>query len=192
MDYTAIQFLSRTKMDVPIVYHSRETTTAALLPLVTELERIYDVTGIKPVIALERQNGGTFLMDQLAAMNRAYKFELFKMPTAGRIDAPDPVRYGWDTNSATRPIMLQDLKQVIDNHIIKLYDKETVAELFSFVVVQTTSSWKAQAEVGAHDDLVMSLAGAVQLHQQVPSQQNSIIDVSGFPDEKLFTKDGWY
>lgn len=190
-DYTAGQFLSRTKMDVPIVLHTRETTTSVLVPLVQKLEEIYDTTQIKPVIALERQNGGTFLMDQIAAMNRNYKFELFKMPNVGRVDAPEAIRFGWDTTSASRPTMLQDLKQAIDNHLIKLYDKETVAELFSFIVVQTSSSWKAQAEVGAHDDLVMSLAIAYQLHQLVQTVDFGKIDVSGFPDQEIF-KDGWY
>lgn len=37
--------------------------------------------------------------------------------------------------------------------------------MFSFVEVQTTTSWRAAAEKGAHDDLIMSLAGVWQLYQ---------------------------
>jgi len=37
--------------------------------------------------------------------------------------------------------------------------------MFSFIISQTSTSWKAQAEQGAHDDLIMSLAIAWQLYQ---------------------------
>jgi len=167
MDYTAGQFFSKTKLDVPIVYHSKITTSEFTNTVGRSLEAIYDMTGITPTIAYERQNGGVFEMDRLASMNRGGKFEIFRMPTLGREDAPEAVRFGWDTTSASRPAMLQDLKEAIDKQVIRIYDQETIDEMFSFVVVQTTSAWKAQAEKGAHDDLVMSLAIALQLHQQV-------------------------
>lgn len=61
--------------------------------------------------------------------------------------------------------MLSMLKEAIDNRLITIYDKPTVNEMFSFIVSQTSSSWKAQAEQGAHDDLIMALAGAWQLYQ---------------------------
>ena len=61
--------------------------------------------------------------------------------------------------------MLSMLKEAIDKRLPTIYDKPTVNEMFSFVVMQTSSSWKAQAERGAHDDLIMSLAGAWQLYQ---------------------------
>jgi len=49
--------------------------------------------------------------------------------------------------------------------ILTIYDKITIEELYSFVVVRTTATVKAQAEQGMHDDLVMSLAIAWQLYQ---------------------------
>ena len=165
-DYTAAQFLSKTKVDVPLVYHSKQTTTSFTNELVLVLEKINDTTGKKPLVAYERNNGGVFELDRLAALNRLNKYEIFKMPNVGRVDPPEAVKLGWSTNTATRPTMLQDLKNAIDNKVLTIYDKPTVTELYSFVVVQTTSSWKAQAEKGAHDDLVMSLAISWQLYQQ--------------------------
>ena len=61
--------------------------------------------------------------------------------------------------------MLSDLKDMVDKGIATIYDRQTIEELFSFVIAKTSSSWKAQAEKGAHDDLVMALAGAWQLYQ---------------------------
>jgi len=164
-DYTAAQFFSKTKLDVPLVYHSPKTTTTFTNQLVLVLEKINDITGIKPIVAYERNNGGVFELDRLAALNRLNKYEIFKMPNAGRDNPPDPVRLGWSTNTATRPTMLQDLKNAIDNKVIKIYDKKTINELYSFVVVRTTNTWKAQSEQGSHDDLVMSLAISLQLYQ---------------------------
>ena len=165
-DYTAAQFLSKTKIDVPLVYHSKKTTTSFTNELVLVLEKIANTTGVKPLVAYERNNGGVFELDRLAALNRLNKYQIFKMPNAGRTDPPEAVRLGWSTNTSTRPTMLQDLKNAIDKKVLKIYDKPTIAELFSFVVVQTSSGWKAQAESGAHDDLVMSLSISWQLYQQ--------------------------
>ncbi len=165
-DYCAVQFLSKTKLDVPLVYHSKTIATNMTNEIFPILEKLFDVTGVKPVIAYERQNGGAFEMDRLAGLNRNNKFEIFKMVNRGNVDNPDATKLGWDTNTATRPTMLQDLKDAIDHNTLQVYDKPTITELYSFVLVQMTSSIKAQAERGAHDDLVMSLAGAWQLYQQ--------------------------
>ena len=190
-DYTAGQFLSKTKLDVPIVYHSRITTSEFTNTLPRSLEQIYEMTGVRPVVAYERQGGGVFELDRLAGMNRANKYEVFKMPTLGRQDAPEAVKYGWDTTSATRPSMLQDLKEAIDKRVLRLYDEVTITELYSFVIVNTTSSWKAQAERGAHDDLVMSLAVALQVHQQVRLETMDALKIE-FPKGDLFRRGGFY
>lgn len=164
-DFCSAQFLSATKLDVPLVYHKNTIVTDMTRNIFPELEKIADKTGIKPVVAYERQNGGAAEMEQLAALNRANKVTLFMMPSMGRVDAPQEVRYGWDTNTATRPTMLLQLKEAIDKQLLKIYDKPTITEMFSFIEVKTSSSWKAQAEVNAHDDLVMALAISWQLYQ---------------------------
>ena len=165
-DYCAAQFLSKTKIDVPLVYHSKTIATEMTNTLYPVLEKIFDTTGIKPVVAYERNAGGTFEIDRLASMNRLGKYMLFKMPTMGNINQTDPIKYGWDTNTATRPAMLSQLKEAIDNKLLMVYDKITIEEMYSFIVTRTTATVKVQAEAGCHDDLVMSLAIAWQLYQQ--------------------------
>lgn len=103
-------------------------------------------------------------MDRVAAMNFNGKFEIFRMPNYGRDNPSEGVRLGWDTNSATRSKGLQELKDVVDKGILIVYDALTIEELLSFIVVKTTSSTKAQAERGSHDDLVMALMIAWQLY----------------------------
>lgn len=164
-DYCACPFMSVTKLDFPLLYHSRGLTNDMTNAIYPVLEKIYDVTYLKPVIAYERNFGGVFELERLAALNRLNKYTIFKMPTYGRDDNSEAVKLGWDTNTATRPKMLQDWKEAIDKRLPRIYDKQTITEHYSFIVSQTSSSWKAQAEKGAHDDLVISHAGCWQLGQ---------------------------
>lgn len=166
-DYCATQFLSKTNLDVPLVYHSRVLATE-MTPLIhLELEKIYDQTGVKPVVAFERNNGGVAEIERLATLNRDSKYRIYTEKTnIGTTDTTtETVRLGWTTSSASRPTMLSMLKEAIDNKLFRIYDKPTVNEMFSFIVSQTSTSWKAQAEQGAHDDLIMALAIAWQLYQ---------------------------
>lgn len=181
-DYCACQFLSKTKLDVPLVYHSKTIATDMTNEVHPILEKIFDTTGLKPVIAYERNNGGVFEMERMALLNRRGKYTVFVMPTFGNTTNADPTKLGWDTNTATRPKMLSDLKEAIDNKLLRVYDKPTIQEMYSFIISQTTTTRKAQAERGAHDDLVMSLAGAWQLYQQCDTP----LDEGQFPEEQLF------
>jgi hypothetical protein len=165
-DYTTCQVISKTKIDVPLVFQSKVTTSDFIPDLVRILEKAFDLTKVKPIISLERNNGGAFLIDRVALLNYAGKYELFKMPKFGNINHEiDETLYGWNMTTATRPKALQELKDAIDHRLFKVYDRQTINEMLSFVVMQTSSSWKAQAEVGAHDDLVMALAISWQMYQ---------------------------
>lgn len=166
-DYCSAHFLSKTKLDIPTVYHSKVLATE-MTPLIhLELEKIYDQTGVKPVVAFERNNGGVAEIERLATLNRDGKYRIYTEKTnIGSTDSTeDSVKLGWTTTSSTRPTMLSMLKEAVDNRLIRIYDKPTINEMFSFIISQTSSSWKAQAEQGAHDDLIMALAITWQLYQ---------------------------
>jgi len=173
-DYCAAQFFSVDKLDVPLVYHEKTLATNMTPELLKLLEKLYDITGVRPVVAYERNNGGVFEIERLARLNKNNKFKVFEMFTYGKRENDQPRRLGWDTNSATRPKMLADMKDAIDNRLITVYDYKTIQEMFSFVTVQTSTAWRAQAESGSHDDLIMSLAIAWQLSQKEkrPSSSN--------------------
>jgi hypothetical protein len=169
-DYSTATFLSKTSLDVPFLYHKNVLATSMTNELLPILERIYDQTGIAPVIAYERNNGGVFEIERLATLNRAQKFRIYLTKNVGTIDNPVERKLGWDTNSATRPKMLADLKEAIDNQLLTIYDKPTISEMYSFII---NSNGKPVAETGSHDDLVMSHAIAWQLAQTevAPVQQ---------------------
>jgi len=166
-DYCSAQFLSKTELDVPTVYHSRVLASEMTPHIHAELERIYDVTKVKPVVAFERNNGGVAEIERLATLNRNGKYRIYtEKSNVGTTEATgESVTLGWTTSSASRPTMLAMLKEMVDGKLVRIYDKPTITEMFSFIVSQTSSSWKAQAESGAHDDLIMALAIAWQLYQ---------------------------
>ncbi len=169
-DNTAGQFLSHKWLDVPITYHSNVTITYATPLFHEELTRIGRETGVAPIVAYERNNGGGFEMERLARLNRYGAYRIYTMKTldpSGRLI--DTGKLGWDTNTGTRPKMLQELKDAVEGEVLHVYHRLTVDEMFSFIVSPTG---KPEAEQGAHDDLVMALAGAWQLYQtEKPMQE---------------------
>ncbi|RKZ02782.1 hypothetical protein DRQ25_18340 [Candidatus Fermentibacteria bacterium] len=196
-DYSAAQFMSRTKYDVPLVYHSNVIATEATNAIVPVLEKIFEITGIPPVIAPERNSGGVFEIERMVEMNRLGKYQVFVEPTgAGTMGTTPSKRYGWTTSSTTRPKMLEDLKHALDKNLIRVYDSATVNEMFAFIVTQTSHAWRAQAERGAHDDLIMSLAIALQLHQDARVAQMSDEQwdtaIDQIPDVNLIDSKGFY
>ena len=70
-------------------------------------------------------------------------------------------KLGWLTNTATRPIMIDDLAALIREGF-SCPSKETIEEMMSFVV---KDDGKAEAEASCFDDRVVCAAIAVQLHK---------------------------
>lgn len=170
LDFSACQLLSQDNLDVPLVYHQQGLASDMTPQIHQELERIFDITKVKPVVSYERNNGGVAELERLKALNRLGKYRIYtQYSNVGMTDVTETAenaKLGHDTNSATRPMMLAALKDCIDNKLIRIYDKLTVEEMFSFVVkLSPGGNWKAQAETGAHDDLIMSLAGVWQMYQ---------------------------
>src|SRR5258708_19741061 len=76
-DYNACQFFSKTRMDVPLVYHAHGVASQMTNDCQPVFEKIYDKTQIKPTIAFERQMGGASKMDRLQAINSLKNYFLF-------------------------------------------------------------------------------------------------------------------
>lgn len=181
-DYTSLQVMSTTKLDIPIVYHSQQPTSEFIPQLHRFLEALSDTTKVKPIIAIERNNGGLLHAERLAGLNMRQVYSMFKMPNIGSssVYSEDPHRYGWDTNAATRPVMVSELRTAVHQELIKIYDAQTYAEMLSFIV----RNGKPQAERNAHDDLIMSLAIAWQVYQMNPKKEILAIQQQHYGNEK--------
>lgn len=161
-DYNACQFMSKTRLDVPLVYHSQGVAAQMTRAVHPVIERISDVTGIKPTVAFETANGGASEMDTLDVLNKLGKYDLFTMPSIGKVSAPQSRILGYVTSGSTRPVVVGDLKDAVDKTVIGVYDIPTINEFYSFI---KNKVGKPEAEAGMHDDLTISLGIAWQLAQ---------------------------
>lgn len=171
-DSSCAQFFSSLHLDTPLVYQRNVIAPAMTDEIFPVLNKIYEITGVEPIVAYERQNGGLFEMERLSRLNRENKFRIYLAKNEGSIDNATEKQLGWNTNMATRPKMLADLKDAVDNSLIRVWDKPTVSEMYSFII---NKQGKPIAEEGSHDDLVMSLAIAWQLYQTERPKLNTVV-----------------
>lgn len=167
-DYSTFVAISKKYADVVMISQSKEESSQLGHSLNHIGRWIHKVTGLYPSIAPER-NVGTATIVKLKELNYP---NIFKMPTSfvGQ-DQKDSDNFGWHTNTATRPKMLDDLALAIRQGAIKIPSKQIVDEMYSFIRHHKTG--KPQADTSSHDDLVMALAIAWQLYQIVPQPSSN-------------------
>lgn len=158
-DSNFVQFMSRTRGDIPLVLQMRGVAAQMTPYLRDALHWIYNKTEVKPVVAIERQNGGASVMYDLMVSNVDGKYVLYQ--AKGEHDE-NKDRLGWDTTTLSRPKMLGEWLTAFNSSLIRIYDEETISQHQTFVV---NKNGKPEADVGCHDDAVMSAAGAWQMYQ---------------------------
>ena len=92
--------------------------------------------------------------------------------------------YGFETNRKSRPLIVDGLKDVVRECLEGINDYATLGEMLSFIYDE---NWRAQAEVGSHDDLVMSLAIA----HFIRAQQRTSVEVPKVKGTAQWTADMW-
>lgn len=90
--------------------------------------------------------------------------------------------YGFLTNTKTRPLIIAELVKVVRDDVTVVVDKTTIEEMLTFV---RDESFRPEAEKGAHDDCVMSLAIA---HHVRPQQKYTSEEKK---EEVIWTEDMW-
>lgn len=68
---------------------------------------------------------------------------------------------GWNTNQATRPVMISDLKEAIRDELYDVYCPELYTECMTLI----DNKGKAEADSGCHDDRIMAYSIALQVRQ---------------------------
>lgn len=152
------------RLDFPIVWDFPFTVAAAVTPELHHLlEWIYKETGVKPMIGLERQNGGASEMERLRVMNHYKRYRLYVAKQFGnREGEKNTKKLGWDTNNITRPKLIGDWRDVFDEGIPTIYDQRQLAEHKTFI---TNKRGKPEAASGKHDDGVIFSAICWQMYQ---------------------------
>jgi phage terminase large subunit len=73
-------------------------------------------------------------------------------------------RYGFKTTSLTRPTIISKLIEIVREHCETINDKDTLEELLTIV---RNEKGRIEAPEGGHDDLMMALAIAHEIREQV-------------------------
>lgn len=108
-----------------------------------------------------------------------YVRERYDNYTGRMVDA-----FGFDTSPKTRPVIIDGLKDVVKRAVETICDYETLGEMLTFVYDE---HWKAQAEQGEHDDLVMALAIA----HAIRGQQSTTVATADPEGAARWSEDMW-
>ena len=73
-------------------------------------------------------------------------------------------RYGFKTTSLTRPTIISRLIEIVREHCDTINDKDTLEELLTIV---RNEKGRIEAPEGGHDDMMMGLAIAHHIRDQV-------------------------
>lgn len=102
----------------------------------------------KPLLGVERNLHGHACLLELSV--HLHYPNLF-------VDSDD--KLGWITNSVSRPILINNFIDAVENKTILFKDEALIKECLTLV----NKNGKIEAETGKHDDLVMSAGVAVQM-----------------------------
>ncbi|MCM3699204.1 DNA packaging protein [Paenibacillus macerans] len=68
---------------------------------------------------------------------------------------------GWNTNQATRPVMISDFKEAIRDELYYIYCPDLYSECMTLI----DKNGKAEADSGCHDDRILAYSIALQVRQ---------------------------
>ena len=80
-------------------------------------------------------------------------------------------RFGFKTTSLTRPTIISRLIEIVREHCEIINDKATLEELLTII---RNEKGRIEAPQGGHDDMMMGLAIAHQIREQVVFLKESI------------------
>lgn len=166
---------------------------------------VVDLVSLQLVAELRQRFGGDIYAAQLHYLGRRYNtarlaieaqggygdtvLAALRDRTAGRppypniyrhrLDAqaanPEQKRYGWPTNSATRPKILNQLERHIRERSLPYVTHRLLAEMRTFIEDDKRSP-SPRAQSGSHDDCVMAASIALEMYRQLgdfPSRKRS-------------------
>jgi len=90
------------------------------------------------------------------------------------VNEPSKPSCGWYTSSANRDKMLGGLRAAFFGHTLIFHDAVALMEMGAFTWQKAGNSLKAQARTGAHDDMVMTLAGLLAIAPYAPKRTVSL------------------
>lgn len=111
-------------------------------------------------IAVESNNHGILTCTRLGK-DLAYP-AFYTETVVDKLEDRETINLGFRTTVKTKPLIIDELRAVMRDEEIEVYDKTTLRELQTFIVTDTGTM---EAEEGLYDDTVMSLAICNHIHE---------------------------
>lgn len=111
----------------------------------------------KAYIGVENNNHG---LTTLKSIQREEYWNIYYSKSYDKIADQLTQKMGWTTSVRTKPLMIDKLAEFIREMYIGIHDEITIDELFTYIIEDNGAT---NAQIGAHDDCVMSLAILLQL-----------------------------
>lgn len=121
----------------------------------------------KALVGIE-SNFDTFPIKEL---QRLGYIKQYKREYEEKIGSPPKQEYGFRTDLKTRPAIISYLVELVRDHVELINDADTLREMLLFI---KNDEGRPEAQVGAHDDLVMGLAIAYRIIKQISYSQSVI------------------
>lgn len=162
-DRSVAAILDRNDFDVPMTYYGRPDTIEFADQMILGA-KFFNYAWASP----EMNSIGQSILD---AFKRAdYPFIYSREHKEETVQREDSKKLGWKTTRLTKKPMIADLQKVAQEHELTVYDIRFIEEMRVFI---WNPQGKPQAEVGEHDDCVITLAGLIQLHQRCPFNEDT-------------------
>lgn len=162
--YSAGAYISRKYKDVPLVFQARVESPQFGYELNNIGYYIKKKTGEFPLLAVER-NIGQGTIEKLRDLGYPLD-KLYRQKTFDRVSEKEEERIGWTTTAGNRRKMLDALAMAVRNRELKIYDKQLISEMLTFVIQERTG--EPRPESGTFSDLIMACAIAYQMLDEYP------------------------
>lgn len=108
-------------------------------------------------LGVESNNHG---LTTLKSISRKEYWNIYHMKNFDKIADDFTPKMGWNTNTRTKPLMIDKLAEYVREHYLGIYDDLLISEMFTYVI---EDNGKTNAQSGCHDDTVMAVAILLQL-----------------------------
>lgn len=146
-DYSAAVVMNK-KYEVVAHYRNNKIDPSLWGELLFYLGRYYN----NALLAVESNSMGIATLQKLDSIGYV---NLYKQTKIANVSNEDGTRLGFRTTGASKPVIIANLKNLIENEEIMIPSGQIIQELKDYI---STSTGKTEAAPGCYDDSVISLA----------------------------------
>jgi len=167
-DYACVIVYDRNLKSIAATYYSRldEVLMARIIKIIAIL---FTFEEDYPWVAIETTGPGLSTFDKAVDLDIP---NLFMAPRYDVVNNGVTFKKGWRTDSASKRELISGIKEWLIDEAGAIHSQRLIGEMLTFI---RTSTGKARAKKGAHDDMVMAFGIAIQVDQLAPSMKSKPI-----------------